>query len=105
MGFNAAYIICGFIYLSAATLPEETEENEPDLDGIDSSYRWISMLFFVAFADSTVRWIEGTEKPYWFWLLSGTEAAVVIFGTLSVLTLFLYWSRVGRALREVNDAQ
>jgi len=104
VGFNAAYIICGFIYLSVATLPEETEEEPPGLDGVDSSHRWISMLFFVAFADNAVRWIEGTEDSYWFWLLSGTGGAVMVFASLSVLTMLFYWSRVGRALREFNEA-
>lgn len=99
VGFNATYIISGFIYLSVARLPEYTEDEEADLDEGNSAHRWISMLFFVVFADNAVRWIEGTENAYWFWLLSGTAEAVVIFGVLSVLNLFLYWSRIGKAVR------
>jgi hypothetical protein len=53
------------------------------------------MLFFVVFADNAVRWNEGTEEAYWFWLLSGTGEAVTIFGALSMLNLFVYWSRIG----------
>ena len=99
VGFNAAYIISGLIYLSVARLPEHTEDEEADLDEGNSTHRWISMLFFVVFADNVVRWFEGTEAAYWFWLLSGTAEAVVIFGVLSVLNLFLYWSTIGKAVR------
>ena len=100
VGYNATYMICGFIYLSVARLPEETEDEEVGLDEIRIPHRWISMLFFVLFADNMVRWLDGTEEAYWFWLLSGAGGAVTIFGTLSVVNLFLYWSAIGRALRE-----
>ena len=29
------------------------------------------MLFFAAFADNLVRYLEGTEDSFWFWGLSG----------------------------------
>jgi hypothetical protein len=58
------------------------------------------MLFFVIFGDNLVRWIEGSETSNWFWLLSGTGEALAVFGILSVLALFAYWSRLGRALKE-----
>jgi len=45
VGFNAAYIICGFIYLSVATLPEEVEADPPDLDGVDSSHPMCAVTF------------------------------------------------------------
>jgi hypothetical protein len=57
------------------------------------------MLFFSAFSDNAVRWIEGSETSYWFWLLSGRKEALAVFGTLSVFALFSYWSRLGRALK------
>jgi hypothetical protein len=56
------------------------------------------MLFFGIFGDNVVRWIEGSETSHWFWLLSGRKEALVVFGTLSVLALFSYYSRLGRAL-------
>ncbi len=45
------------------------------------------MLFFVVFADNAVRWLEGREDAYWFWLFSGDGKALAIFGSLSVLSL------------------
>jgi hypothetical protein len=57
------------------------------------------MLFFVVFGDNMVRWIEGDETSYWFWLLSGKAEALAVFGALSVLALFSYRPRLGRALK------
>ena len=59
-----------------------------------------AILFFVVFGDNVVRWIEGSETSHWFWLLSGKGEALAVFGALSVLALFAYWSRLGRALKE-----
>ncbi len=59
---------------------------------------WISLLLFALFADNLVRWWEGAEGSYWFWLLSGQIEAVLIFAALSVADLFLYWSRIGPIL-------
>jgi hypothetical protein len=58
-----------------------------------------AMLFFVVFGDNMVRWIEGSETSHWFWLFSGKGEVLVVFGSLSVLALFLYWSRLGQALK------
>ena len=58
-----------------------------------------AMLFFVVFGDNVVRWIEGSETSYWFWLFSGEGEVLAVFGALSVLALFSYWSRLGRVLK------
>jgi hypothetical protein len=58
------------------------------------------MLFFGVFGDNVVRWIKGSETSHWFWLLSGNGEVLAMFGVLSMLALFSYWSRLGRALRE-----
>jgi len=49
-----------------------------------------AMLFFVVFGDNMVRWIEGSETSHWFWLFSGKDEALAVFGSLSVLALFSY---------------
>ncbi len=61
-------------------------------------HTWISLLFFALFADNLVRWWQGAEGSYWFWLLSGQIEAVLIFAGLSVADLFLYGSRTGPIL-------
>jgi len=58
-----------------------------------------AMLFFVVFGDNVVRWMEGSETSQWFWLFSGKVEVLVVFGALSVLALFSYWTRLGRALK------
>jgi hypothetical protein len=50
----------------------------------------------LALKHNVVRWIEGSETSYWFWLFSGKGES---FGVLSVLALFAYWSRLGRVLK------
>ena len=57
-----------------------------------------AMLFFVVFGNKVVRWIDGSETCYLFWLFSGKVEVLAAFGALSVLALFAYWSRLGRAL-------
>ena len=59
-----------------------------------------AMLFFVVFGDNVVRWIEGIETSQWFWVFSGKGEVLAMFGTLCVLALFAYWSRIGRVLKD-----
>ena len=100
VGFNTVYILVGFIYLSLVIIRERPPEDETAL--VEGHHRiphdWISLLFFALFADNLVRWWEGAESSYWFWLLSGQIEAVLIFAGLSVADLFLYWSRIGPTL-------
>ena len=100
VGFNMVYILVGFIYLSLVNISERPPEEETAL--VEGHHRiphdWISLLFFALFADNLVRWWEGAEGSYWFWLLSGQIEAVLIFAGLSVADLFLYWSRIGPTL-------
>jgi len=100
VGFNMAYILVGFIHLSLVHNRESPPEDETAL--VDGQHRiphtWISLLLFALFADNLVRWWEGAEGSYWFWLLSGQIEAVMIFAGLSVADLFLYWSRIGPTL-------
>jgi len=104
VGFNVTNVVVAFIYLSFADIPERPGGDEADVlepHTINAHYV-AAMLFFVVFGDNVVRWIEGSETSHWFWLLSGKGEAIAVFGVLSVLTLFSYWSRLGRALREAD---
>ena len=66
---------------------------------INAHYIAAMLFFFVVFGDNMVRWIEGSETSHWFWLFSGKGEVPAVFGTLSVLALFAYWSRIGRVLK------
>ena len=101
VGFNVTNIVVAFIYLSFAHIPERPEGDEADvLEPHTINVHYVAaMLFFVVFGDNMVRWIESGETSYWFWLLSGKAEALAVFGVLSVLALFAYWSRLGRVLK------
>ena len=101
VGFNVINIVVAFIYLSFAHIPERPDGDEADVlepHTLDAHY-FAAMLFFVVFGDNLVRWIEGSETSHWFWLFSGKIESLAVFGTLSVVALFSYWSRLGRVLK------
>jgi hypothetical protein len=85
-------MVVAFIYLSFAHIPERPDADEAEvLEPHEMNVHYVAaMLFFVVFGDNVVRWIDGSETSYWFWLLSGKG---------EVLALFAYWSRLGRALK------
>ena len=101
VGFNVTNIIVAFIYLSFAQIPERPDGDEAEVlePHTINAHNIASMLFFVIYGDNVVRWIEDSEASQWFWLFSGKSEVLVVFGSLSVLTLFSYWSRLGRALK------
>jgi hypothetical protein len=100
LAFNAAHIVVGLIYLSVVTVKERPEEEQDALlenhGGLP--YDWISLLCLALFADNIVRWWEHTEESRWMWFSSGEVEVLILFGGLSVVNLFLYWSRIGRTL-------
>ena len=100
-GFAVTHIVVAFIYLSFAHIPERPDGDEAEIlepHTINAHYI-AAMLFFIVFRDNMVCWIEGSETSYWFWLFSGKGEVLTIFGSLSVLALLAYWSRIGRVLK------
>ncbi|MGB5582181.1 MAG: hypothetical protein WBO14_12820 [Gammaproteobacteria bacterium] len=101
VGFTVTNMVVAFIYLSFAHIPEKPDGDEAELlepHTINVHYV-AAMLFFIVFGDNVVRWIDGSETSYWFWLLSGEVEVLAAFGALSVLALFAYWLRLGRVLK------
>jgi hypothetical protein len=101
VGFTVTNMVVAFIYLSFAHIPERPDGDEAEvLEPHEINVHYVAaMLFFVVFGDNVVRWIDGSETSYWFWLFSGKVEVLSAFGALSVLALFAYWSRLGRVLR------
>ena len=93
-----------FIYLSFAHIPERPDGDEAEvLETHEINVHYVAaMLFFIVFGDNGVRWIDGSETSYWFWLFSGKVEVLAAFGVLSVLALFAYWLRLGRVLKTSN---
>ena len=101
VGFNVTNMVVAFIYLSFAHIPERPDADEAEvLEPHEINVHYVAaMLSFVVFSDNVVRWIDGSETSHWFWLFSGKGEVLAVFGALSVLVLFAYWSRLGRVLK------
>ena len=102
VGFAVTNIVVAFIYLSFAHIPERPDGDEAEIlepHTINAYYIAAMLFFFVVFGDNMVRLIEGSETSHWLWLFSGKGEVLTIFGSLSVLALFAYWSRIGRVLK------
>ena len=101
-GHNAAFILVGFICLFFARSGEDQEEEEDPIDETNllQVYHFAAMLFFLIFLDNLLRWIEGRGDSNWFWLCSGKIEILVLFGVLSLVAHFLYWSGIVAIVNE-----
>jgi hypothetical protein len=101
VGFTVTNMVVAFVYLSFAHISERPDGDEAELlEPHTLNVHYVAaMLFFVVFGDNLVRWIDGSERSYWFWLFSGKVEVLALFGVLSVLALFAYWLRLGRVLK------
>ena len=102
VGFNVTNIMVAFIYLLFAHIPVRPDGDEADIlepHTINAHYMAV-IIFFIIFGDNVVRWVEGSETSQWFLIFSGKLEMLTVFGALSVLALFSYWSRLGRVLKD-----
>ena len=79
---------------------QEEEEQPIDETNLLQGYSFAAMLFFLIFLDNLLRWIEGRGDSHWFWLCSGKLEILVVFGVLSLVAHFLYWSGIVAILNE-----
>lgn len=102
LGHNAAYILVGFICLFFVRSREDQEEEEQPINETNllQGCRFAAMLFFLIFLDNLVRWIEGRGDSNWFWLCSGKLEILEVFGVLSLVAHFLYWSGIVAIVNE-----
>ena len=102
LGHNAAYILVGFICLFFVRSREDQEEEERPINETNllQGCRFAAMLFFLIFLDNLLRWIEGRGDSNWFWLCSGKLEIRVLFGVLSLVAHFLYWSGIVAIVNE-----
>ena len=97
LGHNGAYILVGFICLFFARYGEDEQEEEQqpiDETTLLRGYNFASMLFVLILVDNLLRWIERRGDSNWFWLFSGKLEVLVLFGVLSLVGHFLYWSGI-----------
>src|SRR5205807_7488097 len=62
-------------------------------------YNIAALLFFFLFLDNLLRRVEG-QAWKGFWLCSGRLEVVVLFGMLSLVAQFVYWSRIVSGLNQ-----
>jgi uncharacterized membrane protein len=94
LGHNAVYLLAGF--LCFCWLKHEEDEEEPSTVQKHSreGYNLAALLFFFLFMDNLLRRVEG------FWPCSGRFEVVVLFGMLSLVAQFVYWSRIVSGLNQ-----
>ncbi len=95
LGHNALYVLTGLICFR--WLKPEAEESTTADNHSRVSYNIAALLFFFLFLDNLLRHIEGQGWKA-FWPCSGRFEVMVLFGMLSLLAHFAYWSRIVSSL-------
>jgi hypothetical protein len=106
LGFHGLYIAMGFLYLSLVPVRYGPEDEESALlrTQSDSAHYWAGFLFLACFALNVVRRVEPAEASTGWWLFSGRVEVLIACGVFSVVSLWLYWSRMGYLLNDGEDS-
>jgi hypothetical protein len=82
-------------------LKHEEDEEEPSTVQKHSreGYNLAALSFFLLFLDNLLRRVEG-QGWKGFWPCSGKFEVVVLFGMLSLVAQFVYWSRIVSVLNQ-----
>src|SRR5947208_607329 len=84
---------------------DDDDEEEEELTTVQkhsrAGYNIAALLFFFLFLDNLLRRVEG-QAWKGFWLCSGRLEVVVLFGMLSLVAQFVYWSRIVSGLWLAN---
>ena len=107
LGFNGLYIAVGLLYLSVVSLPERPEAEETALvrGHTDLAHYWAGLVFVAGFGLNIVRRLEPAEESTGWWLFSGQVEVLLAFGAFALVSLWLYWSRIGSLLHQPEDSQ
>jgi len=103
LGHNILHITVGFVWL--CFVDHGTAEEEVSIrQGYGGyGYQLAAVVCFVIFGDNVLRRIEGPAETVEFWLSSGRWELIIVFGILSVVLQFLFWSEVvGRLNRRIH---
>ena len=98
LGHNALYILVGLICFRWLQHDDEEESTTADKHSRDG-YNIAALLFFFLFLDNLLRRVEG-QGWKGFWPCSGRFEVVVLFGMLSLVAQFVYWSRIVSGLNQ-----
>ncbi len=99
LGHNTVYILVGFLCFCWLKHEEDEEESTTVQKHSREGYNIAALLFFFLFLDNLLRGVEG-QGWKGFWPCSGRFEVVVLYGMLSMVALFLYWSRIVSGLNQ-----
>jgi len=107
LGFHGLYIAVGLLYLSVVSVPERPEAEETALvrGHTDLAHYWAGLVFVAGFGLNIVRRLEPAEVSTGWWLFSGQVEVLLACGAFAVISLWLYWSRIGALLHQPEDRQ
>ena len=98
LGHNAVYVLAGFLcfyWLKHEDKEDPTKVQKHTREG----YNIAALLFFFLFLDNLLRRVEG-QGWKGFWPCSGRFEVVVLYGMLSLVAQFVYWSRIVSGLNQ-----
>ena len=100
VGFQVAYIVTGFIYLSQAGIEEQRPKEETELLTVhnDIPYYWLAWVNFILFGVGVSEWAQPSGIGHGFWQAFGNPAVMIAFAALAEVNLFLFWSSIGQLL-------
>jgi hypothetical protein len=104
--FNALYIATGFLYLSVCPVPERPAAEETALlrTHTDRGHYWAGFVLCASFVLNMMNRVERAEVSMGWWLFSGRVEVLIAFGAFSVISLWLYWARIGSLLHQAEDS-
>src|SRR6266481_4268468 len=99
LGHNAVYLLAGFLCFYWLKQEEDEEDSTTVQKHSLEGYNIAALLFFFLFLDNLLRRVEG-QGWKGFWPCSGRFEVVVLFGMLSLVAQFVYWSRIVSGLNQ-----
>ena len=94
LGHNILYVAIGFVWLSFTGDDAEEEAVAVNEGHGGYAYQVAALVCSVVFADNVLRRMEGQQEQLFLWVSSGRWETIVVFGMLSVIMQFLFWSKI-----------
>ena len=92
LGHNILYVAIGFVWLSFTS--NDAEEVAINEGHGGYAYQVAALGCFVVFADNVLRRMEGQPEPVFLSVRLGLPEKIIVFGMLSVIMQFLFWSKI-----------
>jgi hypothetical protein len=102
---NVLYIGMGFLYLTLEPVKDRPAEEESALQGgyRDGVSYGSGVVCVVGLVINVLSRLEGVDASDRWWVFSGRGVVLVVFGVLSAISFWLYWSGIGDVLGHEDD--